>query len=218
MFRFLIYSSLLILVYSCGNESEQKKEEILDSFKAASKDLEKTKRLVFLESATAAFYDTLTKKLVGTDEYSKITQMRVAFQDFYFYNSDLRTEFFKFCGDNEGRKIPAGKEGEINLTTQYFIERGYADDLYGRMQKVSESLPPRLTSEKDMESILGTLRPRNEAGESAELFLNAYFNNVPPVAAVTILNTFDLKLRRIEHNVLFNYNDKFLSTNTKQIQ
>lgn len=194
-------------MFSCGNEAEQKKEDISDSSNKVTERLEKPATIPLIN--TAAVYDSLRKKLVGTDEYPQVTQMRVAFQDFYAYNNDLQIEFYIFCGDKKGSSIPAGRAGQAGFTTKFFTELGNADELYDRMQKVLESLPPRLTPEEDMRGLINTLRPSDEPEDLEGIFLNAYFKDVPPTAAITILRSFDTKLERIESDVLRKYAEKY---------
>lgn len=211
MLRFLLYSCIVVLAYACGNNDTQSGKAVENTDTAnkgtASTQVPEKPRPVVLVN-TEEYYDSLRKKLKGTPELRKFTLMRLAFQDFYSYIADLKTQFYKFAGDNDGKQIPAGKEGDINITNQYFIEQAFAEDLYGRMERVQSNLPPRITPRDDMLGLINTLNP-GEAVKGSEDFLNAYFKNVPPKAAEAILNTFELKIKGIESNVLVKYAENY---------
>jgi hypothetical protein len=202
MLRFLLYSCIVILAYACGSNDTSKSGKDIQKADYTTKPQVNPKPVVLVN--TAVYYDSLRKRLKGTEELPRFTRMRLAFQDFYSYVTDLRTQFYKFAGDNEGKQLPAGKDGDVNLTNQYFIEQGYAADLYGNMEKVQFNLPPRATPREDMLGLIETLNPGESVGNSDD-FLNRYFKNVPARAADGILNAFELKIKGIESKVLVKY-------------
>jgi hypothetical protein len=201
MLRFLLYTCIVILAYACGSNDTQS-EKTVQKADSATKPQENSKPVVLVN--TAVYYDSLRKRLKGTEELPRFTRMRLAFQDYYSYVTDLKTQFYRFAGDTAGKQLPAGKESDVNLTNQYFIEQGYAADLYGSMEKVQFNLPPRVTPRDDMLGLISTLNPDEKIGNSED-FLNKYFKNVPPRAAEAILNAFELKIKGIESKVLVKY-------------
>jgi hypothetical protein len=208
MFRSLLYSSLFILVLSCGNEPSPK-QAIISKFDSVNKSIEAVNNTQ--SYMNPQLYDSLRRKIKDKNELAKLTQMRVTIQDFYTYINDLKKEFYTFCGNNEGIGMPAEREGEINLTNQFFIEQGYADYLFVQMKKVKESLPPRMTREEDMKSLIGTLEPGEKSKEPVDDFLNTYFKNVPPIGAVNILNAFETKIKNTETHTLGKYLNEYMS-------
>lgn len=212
-------------MYSCSNKAKKEQDRLLREFDSISKSLDKP---AFRDSSrggvgtgngvgsigsasekallmTILLYDSLEKKFGGTATFSKIQQMSYHMQDFYLYLYDLKRRFYIAAGDSIGRNLPEGKEADLALTNSFFLGKDPDNNVGIKLKNVQAAL---LLNTKDTSLIEAinklTSIPVSAQGKQKD-FMNAYFYNVPPVAANTILNYYEFTIRNFENQILQDY-------------
>jgi hypothetical protein len=152
--------------------------------------------------STSALYDSIEKKYPE----SHLQQFRYNVSDFKAYMDDLKRRFTIACGDSTGEMLPEGSEGSLELSNKFFIESGPGKDLPAHFEAIKKILLPHTSSPELKEKInqLGGA-PFNKKEEG---FMKAYFHDVPPVAALTILSKFANDVNSIENRILQEYLSK----------
>ena len=120
--------------------------------------------------------------------------------DFYTYTMLLKMHFYAFCGDTSSIGLPAKSDQDINLTNGFFLVQGPADELYPKLQRLTHIF---LNCNRDSLLLPGIRELTGSANEGS--FREKCFRDTPPVAAVTIINNFENKVRRLESAILQQY-------------
>ena len=146
--------------------------------------------------STYMLYDSIAKKYTKTF----LEHFRSTISDGISYIAELKEHFAKYCGDKDGFSIPADKEASIDLTNGFFSKEPNGESLYFRLMDVERTMishndDPEL--DKEIQAMTGI----SEA-EGAKGFTKKYFNDIPPVAAMTILSKFENEIGRLEKKVL----------------
>jgi GldM N-terminal domain len=198
-----IFFSLSLLFYiglfSCNNHRRES-ERILKEFDSVNKSLEK----ISSEAAgKTGLYDLLEKKWAGTDKFGKVRQMGYSVNDFYGYLTDLQRKFKIYCGDSTGAVIPSESEDKLSITNNFFIKKGPADYLLPQLKEIHSTFLAN-TNNDSLRQQIGRLIEIPGGNKQVD-FRKAWFYNVPPVAALTLLNKFELDIRSIENKILLEY-------------
>jgi GldM N-terminal domain len=217
-----IFYSLSLLFYiglfSCNNHSRES-ERMLKEFDSVNKSLEKisldttasvgafktvsnslNKTNGLISSTATDLYNLLEKKWAGTDKFGKVRQMGYYVNDFYGYLTDLQRKFKIFCGDSTGAAIPPESEDKLSITNNFFIKKGPADYFFPQLKEIHSSLLAN-TNNDSLKQQIGSLIEIPGGNKQVD-FKKAWFYNVPPVAALTLLNKFESDVRNIENKIL----------------
>jgi hypothetical protein len=190
---------ILFILCSCNNHRSQS-DEIFAKIDSLNQSLNKINDR--LGQSTSALYDSVEKKY----SESYLQQFRYHVSDFKAYMDDLKRRFTIACGDPTGEMLPEGSVDSLELSNKFFIESGPGKDLPAHFEAIKKILLPHTSSSELKERInqLGGA-PFNKKEEG---FMKTYFNNVPPVAALTILSKFANDVNNIENKILQEYLSK----------
>jgi hypothetical protein len=188
---------ITISFFACRNHSSSQ-EEIVRAFDSINNVLKKTDSLLYPSSRE---YDTLLAKAWDNSETQ---QMHYTINDFQAYISNLRTLFKGFIGDSVN---VAASKGDDVLLTRAFFKKGENTTgiLYGQLTDVISALRSQPADAVTIEKI-GHFEA-NTIGHfpSSEKLLTAFFHDTPPVAVITILNSFEQTVKDITVYVLRGY-------------
>jgi GldM N-terminal domain len=193
--------SLLFYIglFSCNNHRPES-ERILKEFDSVNKSLEKISSEA---TGKTGLYDSLEKKWAGTDKFGKVRQMGYSVNDLYGYLTDLQRKFKFFCGDSTGTSIPPETYDNLSITNNFFVKKGPADYFLSKLKEIHSSLQAN-TNNDSLKQQIGRLIEIPGGNKQVD-FNKAWFYNVPPVAALTLLNKFELDVRSIENKILQEY-------------
>ncbi len=145
---------------------------------------------------TYALYDSVAEK------YGKVflEEFRYTVTDSKNYLKYLKSEFIVRRGGISESTMPEENDENLDITDQFFIKEKNGENLYYKLDGVQKALSgynndPVLSEEINKM----TWAPK---GKGASAFANAYFNKVPPVAAMTILSKFENDINKFEKKVL----------------
>lgn len=192
---FLLATALL----ACTNTpAPQEPDEIMRKFDSVSHSLQKTNNSVS-QSATES-YKLLEKKLAGTDKAGSLQQFQYQVNDFYGYMQELKRRFYIACGDSSGTALPPSADAEdaIGITNRFFEKNESAWVLLPQLESVQKAFR---TMNRD--TVLAAKIDQLTAHPGKE-FNKGWFYNVPPVAAITMLNKFENDVRNVEQQILGN--------------
>ncbi|HUR66382.1 MAG TPA: hypothetical protein VMZ03_08505 [Chitinophagaceae bacterium] len=193
--RYLPFYITLLVFTACQTASKGKKH-ILLNFDSISKELKKYDSSA-IRSATS--YEELLEK--ASDEGGPAQQLYYELTDFHGYYYDMRLKFIRFCGDSSGEKIPTGAEGNWELSRRFFSgydhhkPDGISAFFHSALNKLKgfAKLPLLITR-------LDKLKEQTSAETLEKILLNA-----PPVAALTILDSYEKTLKDLEFDILDEY-------------
>lgn len=192
----------IFLYCSCGNNSERKSVSASDTILGAFKKIDQS-----LNASTDQtdymvnqLYRAIFNQLTGhEDSIALLTQMNVELSKFYDVVDTMQFAFKRFCGDPSGSALPEKNEGNFSLTNKFFMD-GEGRSLYYLIKDAKAVLDKNATSAAMHEMISEIAKPplHNENQDR----LMTYIENVPPVAAITIMNKFVADIRNAEIKVL----------------
>lgn len=213
MHQFLFLACSLFL-FACNNSTSVSKE-VLAEFDSVNKALEQS------NNAVSGSGDDIKKKLqhlADTDPavWKKIVDVDEAASSFTAYSDSISRAFATFCGTDESGGLAPASEGNISLSTTYFIEQGNGPHYFHRLATFSaRARAAALTDStksfaEELISVPSTITQAS-LPPSPERFSKAYFKQVPPVAALTIIAKFrnDAKLLRA---IIFDEYHKLVSS------
>lgn len=209
-FPFLLFA--VIIFFSCHNrESEQ--ERILREFDSVNKKLADSlpKGVGGFRSIEKTFnrrqviYDSIVNKLSNSEQAKKVKQMEFETGLFYQNLDKLKEEFYKACGDVSGTRLPEENEKKISITNDFF-QKPPATYLLSWLLGAKKSLADnaRTDSIRTMAYDIGKIN-EDKSSYTAEYWRNKYFKDVPPIAAITILNNFEWQVKNVEAAILMDY-------------
>jgi hypothetical protein len=188
----MVFISIAFTVLLSCNNNHSASEQVLKDFDSVSKSLENTNEKI--PKSTSTLYAEFEKKFAINDSFGRISLMRPTFQNFYRFISDLKRKFIIICGDSSGTIVPLQSEDNLSLTNSFFFQKkSEAVYLFGRLKGVQNQLKAIAVDSllKDEIKAWNTFKLIEEPGGSErDKFMKKYFYNVPPVAAITILNKF----------------------------
>jgi hypothetical protein len=198
---------LLLILSSCHNNSSKDKQQ----FDSVNNELNKLQ--VDKPVTNTQLYDSLRKKWpdtlemgMGKYKYDKVDGMHNALEGFYSYIKRVRKEFYQVCGDSTGERIPEASEDSIALTEQYFFDKTSSGNLlFPMLASVTYFFTTNATSEtaKGMTNKLTSVTSKRPPTEPP--FMQKYFKGIPPVAAITIINSFEAQVKNTELRILMDY-------------
>lgn len=190
-----IFISCSVILFSCNNNAGK---EVVKDFDSVNQSLQKANNAI--SSSAGELYQQLEKKLAGTDKSGSLQQLQYHIQDFYGYMADLKQRFYRACGDSTGTALPVVAEDSIDLTNSFFQAKGPAEFLPVQLAEVQQAM---LKHTADAAVIAKINKLTSYPGEERKTGFNkGWFYNVPPVAAVTMLNKFENDVRTLEAAVL----------------
>ena len=183
--RLSIFCLITMLLLGCQQSADtarKKQDELIDSFKKVDSGLLKA-GLGFQQDSVTFQITELSVETPQITDSSIIEIMKTGKQIEGFIR--LAKTF-----------LTGKKEEDKNFCTQYFIEQKKGTELFELMQQYrlqinKANLSPKVKMQADtiMENILG---PFNSG-----TWVDTYFKETPNVAAITILNKFNLDITRI---------------------
>jgi hypothetical protein len=193
MRKTFLHIIIVICFIACKNPASEKKKT-LQNFDSINNELKKIDTLSYPSKQQ---YESL---LQAAWEDNGTQQLYYTLNDFHGYWYDLKSRFCQFAGDSTGQSIPAENEDSLELTNAFFkIRRNDPDGLYAYLHDVIKAL----RSHTQNQAILNRIE-KLELMTTPKL-MNAYFTDVPPVAVITILNSFEYTVKNIEFDVLTDY-------------
>lgn len=195
----IVFYTILFCCVGCRNASKEKERIRLD-IDSINNSLNNIDTLLY---PSRQEYAALLAKAAYNNE---TRQGYYTITDFQGYISNLRMLFTRFAGDSTGMDLPATKERDISVTNAFFRKgENTSDILYSQLSDMINVL----LSAKDT-TILKKARHFGfqTVGRfpSSEKLLYAYFHDTPPVAVLTILNSFEQTVNDLYFAVL---NDHF---------
>lgn len=143
-------------------------------------------------------YDSLNK--LHPDLALPFLRLKKATDSYYNYTRFFKISFYQFCGDSLGRQLLTGAEDSVGLTNSFLKTFKPILEFYPKLLDVSKALQP-FCNDSLKQARFYDLDP----GVSETIFYGKYFNNLPPVAVITIINSFDYKVEELEGRVLYPY-------------
>jgi hypothetical protein len=205
----------VIIFFSCRNE-ESEQERILRQFDSVNKGLKETPETGYkgvggFKSIGETFmprqsaYDSIIKKLGDGKRSEIVMQMEYEVGAFYQNMNGLQAKFYIACGDNTGTYLPEHSEDKISVTNEFF-NAAPATYLLSWLLAAKKSLAENAPTDSIRQLIrsIGKL-DEYKSSYTAEYWRNKYFKDVPPVAAITILNNFEQQVMNIEQSILQDY-------------
>jgi GldM N-terminal domain len=202
--QILFFCFIIFGITACNNSVPDHIVKDFDSVNRSLKKLNDSKNI----NNKLTLIEAVLKKYEGrSKEYRKIFEMisliqesRDARPNIWF----LKHSFIMYCGDSTGEKIPLANEGSLKLTNNYFFAEENAKTLYKLLQSIKSALAKNTNSD----TLLKRIEKIGDAGksdQSLESFQDSYFRNVPPIAAITIINSFEGEINNIEDLILNDY-------------
>jgi hypothetical protein len=198
--RTLIRSVIYLSLISACNNHRKTSDEIMEKFDSVSNSLEKTNNTI--SQRAAVLYDSIAKKYSA----SFAEPVKTAITQCRDYLVNTKAAFIKHCGGNDG-SLPPTAEDKIDLTNSFFTPKdGPGWEIYFRIIDVQRAfISHNAEPELDKEIKAMTDLPLELAYEQ---FTKKYFKDVPPVAAITMINKFENDISRLEVEVLKQYLSK----------
>ncbi|HEX7844908.1 MAG TPA: hypothetical protein VF476_03845 [Chitinophagaceae bacterium] len=187
----LLLAFISIVISSCSNGvSDKEKDRILQNFDSIRLSLEKGGTL----QNSRLLYDSLVSRLMH--EPDPWRQFYYSVHDFYGYIDNVQGRFQAECGDSAW-------ENNIEITNRFFADnKNTSAGLYGSLKSVLNYLHSKATDSATRGKISTFDHATFGKMRSMEDMKKVYFHNVPPVAVITILNSFEQKVRDLELLVL----------------
>lgn len=194
----------LLLIISCKNSSTEKKEidQKLDSnntdqkFDSANNQIQKTTNHTNANPSIDALYDSVAMKYTQ----SMMSEFRTTVSEFRKYLHELRVSFIQFCGDPKGQKLPAESEDKQGLTKDFFKKDENGQTLYFKLTDVQRTLK-NLNDKPELDEEINNMFQTPKKGEAGK-FAKFYFDNTPPVAALTLLSKFENDVNMFERVIV----------------
>jgi hypothetical protein len=188
-----------VFFFSCNNQNSQKQELILHDLDSINRKLAANESLF-----SQAQYDTLLNRAWNS---SRTQQFHYTIHDFHAYMDHLRSRFYLAMGDTTGGRIPPGND--IEASTAFFKDRTNGSDvLFDQLDGAIDAMLDYTRNEKTRQRILQFKSITTGRFPTKEKFTKAFFTGTPPVAVVTILNSFENTVRDITYSILLEYNLK----------
>jgi hypothetical protein len=200
--RILFICFIIFCIAACNNSIP---DHIVKDFDSVNRDLKRMNDSISTNKKLFLFNADL-EKYKGRKEFNAILEM-LSINDPSLDNGPntlmMKHDFLRYCGDSSGERIPFANEGNFKLTNDFFIGKENAKVLYKLLQSIKSALNKNTNSDtllKDIEKI-------GDAGgdQSLESFQRVYFSDTLPVAAITILNSFEAEINNIEDLILSDY-------------
>ncbi|HMK24504.1 MAG TPA: hypothetical protein VK483_00640 [Chitinophagaceae bacterium] len=196
--KYLLALLILSILFSCNNH-RRKSDQILRKFDSVNLSLKKTNESIGL--STDALYDSIAKKYSETF----LQQFRYSVSGFKDYMHDLKHRFIVACGDSTGEMLPPESEVDISRINNFFLsEKSNAKYLLPQLEAMQKTFFAHTSNPELKEQISHLVPPSKEK----DGFMKAYFYDVPPVAALTILSKFENDISNIENKILQEYLSK----------
>ena len=150
-------------------------------------------------------YDSIINKLGNSEQVKKVMQMEFETGAFYDNLDKLKQEFYKACGDIMGTRLPLESEEKIAISNEFF-QKPPATYLLSWILDAKKSLADnaRTDSIRKMAYDIGKIND-DKSSYTAEYWRNKYFKDVPPIAAITILNNFEWQVKNVEATIIMDY-------------
>lgn len=189
-----LYLSIIFLAVHCKDHHAAEGDKIRHSFDSINQQLRSLNQTI--DQSTQSLYDSVAAKYTKTF----LEQFNYTINDCKNYLADLKVKFLKYCGDPNGQTLAVDKENNIEMTNQFFSKDEVGITLYHKLADVQRIMSghnddPALDSEILKLTIL-------TEKEGPGKFMELYFNDVPPLSALTILTKFDHDIDRLEKRVL----------------
>ena len=186
-------------ITACGNGVSER-DKILSKFDSVNNELKKEDTVVF---RSETLYDSLSLKAWND---KRAQQLYYTTHDFYRYLSNLKFLFYTATGDATGKKVPFDKEDDMTLTNTFIKDKkSTAYILFPQLQTLISTLRAYTQKEATLNKINKFESVTTGHFPTSDKLLDVYFKNTPPVAVITILNSFEQTVKNIELDILFEY-------------
>lgn len=199
----LVTGLILVVVLAISCNSGDRPAEPAADFKKLDESL---KRDEMKRKNLDELFEQAKNKTAVADSFKPVAVMHEQAARFLGKLDSLRVEFRKFCGDQTGEGLPADAGDKKELTNRFFGDpRGAAGWLYDALRNVLNDANKAARSDFSralVNKLYGSAISRNK---DSKTFLEKYFKDVPPTAALTLLGSFETQVRSIEKRVLTDY-------------
>jgi hypothetical protein len=188
-----LFSFTLIFTH-CKSKKEKTNVDVVREFDSLNRELDKMNN-------SYEEIDTLSNAIAAKYSQSFLQQFTFVLTDCKKYLSDLKFRFVQFCGDTAGESIPMKNFNNTELARDFFSKEN-GETLYNKLKQAQKTL----TSHNDdpvLDEKINTMTG-SEKGNDVKTFVQTYFSNIPPVAAMTIISKFENDIRYFEIEVLKN--------------
>ena len=190
----VLCSAVLLVIASCHNTGSEK-QEIVQKFDSVDQKL-KNEDTVINNPDINALYDTVAVKYTP----HMMGEFKSAVTEFKTYIQSLKKEFVSFCGGTDGKTIPEDRQDDENLTKTFFKKDNKGEDLYYKLSDIQTTLSSYNDDPAMEEEITEMVRVPKHG--KPDKFYKLYFNNVPPVAILTILSKFETDVIMFERKIV----------------
>ena len=198
IFRKFVFVAALISFslfnINCKSKKKKGREDIVREFDSLNRELDNI-------NDKYNDLDSLYKIAVSRYAEAFLDQFYLTLKDAKGYLTDLKFRFIQFCGDSAGESIPMKNFDNTKLAHDFF-SKDNGQTLYMRLKDVQRTLMSHNDDPSLDEKIKAMTGPGKEGDVNA--FVQTYFSDVPPVAAMTILSKFENDIRDFEIKVLQN--------------
>jgi hypothetical protein len=209
-FPFLLFAA--IVFFSCRNR-ESEGDRILREFDSVNNKLKDSlpkgvggfKSIGSVFNSRQVTYDSIVNKLGNSEQAKRVKQMEFETGVFYEGIVKLKQEFYRACGDMTGTRLPAASEDKVAISNEFF-QKEEATYLLSWLRDAKKSLVENARTDaiRKMAYDIGDLN-EDKSFSTAEDWRNKYFKDVPPIAAITILNNFEWQVKNVEAAILMDY-------------
>ncbi|MBL0333875.1 MAG: hypothetical protein IPP73_00655 [Chitinophagaceae bacterium] len=194
MIKSPLYIIISFLLLSCGNNhSGDKNEPGSDRYPTPPDSL--SKALLPGIADRDFIYDSLARRF--PERKREFILIRTSVDHYLQFTGNLKSDFYLVCGDKTGQTIPIISEDSIDLTNRFFIQSRNSAALYSQIQKARNFMQPYCT-----DSVQRSISKKLEPVSDEKTFTDLYFMDIPPVAVITIINSFDYKVKELEESIL----------------
>jgi GldM N-terminal domain len=200
--RIIFICFIIFCIAACNNSVP---DHIVKDFDSVNRDLKRMNDSISTNKKLFLF-NAVLEKYKGRKEFNAILEM-LSVNDLSLDHGPntlmMKHDFIRYCGDRTGERIPFANEGNFKLTNDFFIGKENAKVLH----KLLQSIKSALTKNTNSDTLLKDIEKIGDAGgdQSLESFQKVYFRDTPPVAAITILNSFEAEINNIEDLILTDY-------------
>jgi hypothetical protein len=198
-----LFPFLLLILAACNNNSP-KKDKIMEQFDSANNEVKKIAAERTIDNM--ALYDSLRVKWNGAGKYGLTQQLYYTVNDFNGYLSETRRKFIQFCGDSTGQILPGASEDSLALTNAFFLDPksvGYL--FFHQLQELVSHFETNATTDPAKSMVNKISSVTTKKFKDPKEFAEKYFKNIPPVAALTILASFEAQVKNTERRILMDY-------------
>ena len=201
-------SALLIIFFAACNSITSGEKQYAEQFDSIRNVLSQPQP--FVDPEPGSIYAQLVERVSG--DSGEIRQFYYHINDFYGYISNLRRQFYLASGDSTGVKFAAGQEKNSRLTKSFFEnDQNTSRFLYTSLRFTFEKLRHQAMDDNARAAIMRFEDASLGNMSIMEDFYEVYLEDTEPATVITILNSFEQRIRRFEQQILARYFNNYIN-------